>query len=275
MLNLLLSFPYASPRILEKLAGIQDDCRILIDSGAFTAHHAGKVIELDDYCRFLDDLPFMPWRYFTLDVISEPEKTRINYEAMRERGYNPIPIFTSGTPIEALDTMYETSDVVGCGGIAQKYGKRAEGYLKYLWSHAEGRRIHLLGYTSLKWLRTFRPYSCDSVTWVNGARYGELKLYAGHGRFKILRRKDCVKRPPMEILRLIANMGFDPRGLQQEKEWKSYRLSTLISAASWVAAMRDFEKHLGTHIFLVGSGTTEIGLLHDAYRKQVEEVKAA
>lgn len=73
--NVLVAFPYWQDEIARLMQAHPDTFRLLIDSGAFTAWKAGKSIALDDYCRFLEALPAAPWRYFTLDVIGNPDAT--------------------------------------------------------------------------------------------------------------------------------------------------------------------------------------------------------
>lgn len=74
-LNFLVAYPYCKPDVFEVLKNQTLPYRFLLDSGAFTAHNAGKVITLDDYCRFIEAMPIKPWRYFQLDVVGDPEKT--------------------------------------------------------------------------------------------------------------------------------------------------------------------------------------------------------
>lgn len=97
-LNILIAYPYFNSKIIQELTPLIDEghCRFLLDSGAFSCDTLGIKITVDDYCRFLDNLPVKPWRYFMLDVVGDPEKTIKNYEIMLSRGYTPIPVFTRG-----------------------------------------------------------------------------------------------------------------------------------------------------------------------------------
>lgn len=110
-LNFLVAYPYCKPDVFEVLKNQTLPYRFLLDSGAFTAHNAGKVITLDDYCRFIETMPIKPWRYFQLDVVGDPEKTARNYEKMLERGFTPVPVFTHNESLSRLDQLYETSDL--------------------------------------------------------------------------------------------------------------------------------------------------------------------
>ena len=83
-LNLLVAYPYFSQKIRETLSKHDPDTfRLIIDSGAFSAWNSRKVIEFDDYCRFLDTIP-SHWDYkaVQLDVFGDPVKTLENYYRM-------------------------------------------------------------------------------------------------------------------------------------------------------------------------------------------------
>jgi len=70
-LNLLFSYAYLNGTIINLLNN--KDINFLLDSGAFSAWKLKKEIKLDDYCKFVESLPFAPWKYFTLDVIGNPK----------------------------------------------------------------------------------------------------------------------------------------------------------------------------------------------------------
>lgn len=247
------------------LAAMGNKARFLLDSGAFTAWRLGKQITLDDYCRFLEGLPTRPWRYFALDEIGNPDGTRRNYELMLRRGFKPLPVYTRGAPIEDLEALYETTDVVGIGGLVTKHQHPA-GYLKFLWPKLKGRPVHLLGYTPPEWLKIFRPYSCDSSSWLSGRQYGATNLYLGNGRFKGLSRKDFAPLPSEAICQRIRHYGFDPADFASDSAWYGKKsLFFQLSVTSWVAFALDVEKHLGTKLFLAGTSLGDLRALMEAY----------
>src|SRR5882757_3999808 len=88
---------------------------LLIDSGAHTAYNTGTTIDMDAYCEFLKATK--PKYYFTLDVIGNAEKSLIQYDQMKERGFSPIPIFTRGAPIEHLEIYAKNAGYIALGGI--------------------------------------------------------------------------------------------------------------------------------------------------------------
>lgn len=163
-LNLLIAYPYLKKEYLSDMAGLvkEGKCRFLLDSGAFTCHSLGIKVTVDEYCKFLDSLPWKPWRYFMLDVIGDPEATRRNYEIMLERGYDPIPIFTQGDSYDSLEYFYSKSDLVGIGGLVIPDKKKVQAFISETMHHINGRKCHWLGITDDKMVKHFRPYSCDS-----------------------------------------------------------------------------------------------------------------
>ena len=268
-LRVLTAFPYADTSNTAWLARNKDRVELLLDSGAFTAWKLGKPVELDDYCRFIEACPATPWRYFMLDVIGDPAATRANYETMRARGFNPVPIYTRGEDPRALDEYFETSDVVGLGGLAGT-GQTPYGYLKWLWPQLAGRQVHILGFSSMPWMKIFRPYSCDSSSWEAGGRYGRAAVYLGNGRFVQVGKADFLKRPAPEIMDAIARMGLDPYALQRGEAWHGgVSVARWLGASSWVAAQLDISQHLGTKFWLAYTTQVAAQIVLGAHERQM------
>lgn len=270
-LNVLVAYPYATEATVAAIKALGPNVRWLLDSGAFTAWKQGKPIALDDYCRFIERLPVEPWRYFMLDVIGQPEATARNYAAMRARGFAPVPIFTRGAPLEELEALYQTTDLVGIGGlVTRKQSPKA--YLKWLWPRLRGRRVHLLGFTQPEWLKHFRPYSCDSTSWmIRAAKYGCIPLYMGNGRFTNVSREDFRTRPPQAIVDRLAYYGLDPFALTKAEAWTNKasaqaRVAVRACVRSFIHFSIDIERNTGTHFFLA-AGPADIELLQSEFIK--------
>lgn len=247
-LNILVAYPYLSSKVVDRLRDVGPDLRLVVDSGAFTAWKAGKPINLDDYCRFLDGLQIKPWRYFTLDVVGDPHASMVNYETMLRRGYTPVPIFTRGEDPSVLDDYYKTSDVVGIGGLVQTEGNK--GFVKGIMQKAAGRRVHWLGFTNLEFVKAFRPYMVDSSSWESGARYATVRIYLGAGKFKTITRTDFTARPDVAVMDGIRSLGIDPFGLSKESAWRGgYSVIRTLCARSAVRLSMDIERYVGTKMF--------------------------
>jgi len=248
-LNVLVAYPYLNKQMVDLLSKCGPELRFVLDSGAFTAWKAGKPIHLDDYCRFLEDLPIQPWRYFLLDVIGDPHATMRNYETMVKRGFAPVPIFTRGEDPSVLDDYYKTSDVVGIGGLVGTPNNR--GFVRGIMRYVGERQVHWLGFTDLDFIKVFRPYMCDSSSWESGARYGGLKLYMGRGKFKSIKKADFANKPDQAVLDRIKQLGVDPYQLSQRDGWHGgYSASRTLCARSFVAMSVDVERSLKTKLFL-------------------------
>lgn len=268
-LNILVAYPYMKKATIEELIIHQGKINFLLDSGAFTAWRSGNPIKLDDYCKFLDQLPIKPWKYFALDVIGDHKETMENYKEMLKRGYNPIPVFTPSQNFDDIDEYYTTSDIIGCGGLVDKYRTRGIVHLNNVMKKVRGRPIHLLGFTSLKYLKHFRPYSCDSSSWASALRYASLNLYDKNGKFINCSKQDFIKQPSPDILRLLREYKVDYNELAKVENWKnSGRGDYAIEQAtirSWVKLHNDIEKNIKTKLFLATASPWQIRIAVEAW----------
>ena len=266
-LNVLVAYPYCTPDLMDKMKNFpQHKMRFLLDCGAFTAWQTGKKIELDDYCKFVETCNPKPWRYFSLDVIGDAEKTAKNFEIMLERGFKPVPIYTPGEDKAAIDYFYSKSDVVGFGGINAFMGKKRRGYVNGIMSAAKGRRVHLLGFTNIDYIKAYKPYMCDSSSWESGARYGALRLYLGKGKFATIQKKEFKNKPNDQIINTIKRLGIDPYKMAKKESWhggKSY--SRNLCARSGVHMSVDIERHTKTKLFLALATNLAFDLLAQGF----------
>lgn len=264
-LNLLVAYPYMQGQI-QVIRENADIVRLLVDSGAFTAWKAGKKIELDDYCRFIESLPVEPWRYFTLDVVGDPEGTLRNYETMLRRGFKPVPIFTRGEDPSVLENYYKTSDVVGLGGLVGTQGNR--GFVRGIMRHVGDRKVHWLGFTVFDFVKLYRPYMCDSSSWTTGSRFGTFDLYMGRGRMVKVTKAEMAEKPPQQILDRVRYFGLDPAGLGIKDNWHGGRTyNRILGGYSHVYLSHDIEHKLGTKQFLASTTGLETSILFDGRRQ--------
>lgn len=253
------------PPVIESLMRHRSKITFLLDSGAFTAWNAGKAVSLDSYQQFLSSTPVDVWRYFALDVIGDPAATMRNYDAMLDAGYNPIPVFTPSQSFDDIAKYYETSDVIGCGGLTTKYGRESISYLTKVFSHAKGRAIHLLGYTKPEYIKHFKPYSCDSSSWNRAQRYGLCDLYVGNGKYLSFTRRQAANKPNAKILHAIKDLGFNLNDFTKEVLWRDTKrnIARVASARSWVKYAIDAERNIGTKIFMACGSADNIDMLVD------------
>ncbi len=238
------------PDIIDFLKKNRKHLCFLLDSGAFTAWKAGTEIKVDEYCKFIDSLPFKPWRYFTLDKIGDPDGSLKNYETMLKRGFNPIPVFTRGEDPKMIDYYYKTSDVVGVGGLVGTQGNR--GFVKGIMKIIGNRKCHWLGFTNKQFVRHYKPFSCDSSSLVMANKFASIELFdVKTGKWHKVSKIDFMKRPSEQILELIRSYDKDPFLLSKNDNWSGGEsVSSYLSFRSHVRAQIEIEKRTGTKYFI-------------------------
>lgn len=142
-----------------------------------------------------------------------------NYEIMLSRGFKPVPILTQGESFSVMDEFWKTSDVVGVGGLVGVPLKEKQRFIYEVMKHANGRRVHWLGFVNDQFVKYFRPYMCDSSAFTGADRFGQLMIYAGNGRYRMLKKTDFSKKPDEAVLRKIICWGFNPYQLKSVKNW--------------------------------------------------------
>lgn len=267
-LNLLIAFPYCTTQVVDLISKHQATTRFLLDSGAFTAWKTGKKVTVEDYCSFISDLPFKPWRYFNLDVIGDAEGSYKNYKKMLDKGFNPVPIFTRGENIKMVEEYYKTSDVLGIGGLVGTKGNR--GFVKGIMEVVGNRKVHWLGFTNKNYVAYYKPYMCDSSSWEGGARYGNFNLYMGRGKYKTLKRENFKLKPTEEISRKLLEYNVDITELSKEKNWRGGdSLNRRLNAKSAVKESVEIEKVLGVKKFSAAATELAARFLIEAHKEEL------
>jgi hypothetical protein len=258
VLNVLVAFPYFKPRLWDQLRASPVPMRLLVDCGAYTVWNTGASVSLDDYCRAIETLPVTPWRYFALDVIGDADRTRANLAEMLRRGFKPSPVLTPVEDVSLLNEFFDVNDLVGFATYKpRRYMPDQQRRVRDGMRVAAGRNLHLLGFTSLDWVKVHRPYSIDSSTWLNSHKYGAARVYLGRGKTTHMTR-DMVKRGLKPELRdAIVALGFDPYALADPRSWEvaankqGTGLVSRIDAASWCISAIDQQRAIGTRTFFV------------------------
>lgn len=269
--NVLVAYPYLKGRAVERFEKADPESfRLLVDSGAFTAFNAGTAIDVRDYIAFLRGLSFNPWRYFALDVIGNANGTKANYERMLDAGLRPIPVWTEGQSLDEFERLFETSDLVGIGGLVgakgKGHGSTARWRVQEAMKRARGRKVHWLGYARASMIRANKPYSVDTSTWSAGTRYGNLKLYQGNGRFKVFLSpfvKSCTaagsiyREPSVAESALLLGYGVRPEELLLPSFWGSRGRLHEITLRSYRRFMYECERN-GTLLFIAAGDVDEL-----------------
>lgn len=276
-LNILIAYPYFKQSHLDLFKNTDIEYNLIIDSGAYSVWNSGKKITLDEYCSFLDRISkeIKITKAVQLDVFGDPEKTLKNYDIMLERGYDVMPVFTRGDTLETLEYFYSKTDYIMFGGIV--IGGKNTNYIKWFVENNKGRKAHWLGFTNLKFIKYFKPYSVDSSTMlVAGPAYGRLELFNFEGgtynidfrKKKKLNSKDFFLLDRNGIPRSKINKYLDKMRINFSKDEYFYNINIKTHI------LRDIyvENKFNTKIYKALSGE-RLNKVINCYKEIIKEYK--
>lgn len=259
-LNILASFAY-----LGKAKGFCDSffsaskegrVNAMIDSGAFTLFNAkkGKLswLNLDNYCKFLEQYGNYSEKYVMLDVINQHEQSKDNYETMIKRGFNPMFVFTS------LDNDYEylkhavsnNKHICVAGGVTTKSDWMKKRY-QDVYKNTEA-NIHGLGFVKFPDMYQLPLHSVDSSSWAAGEMYGVM-TYFTHLGVKAISYKDVLlrkKKLPIELMNKLDEYKITPKVFS---DLEQHRISRNIRRFSSIVTFLEYQKYSkkqGLNLFL-------------------------
>jgi len=248
----LMSYAYIKEDVIELLADpeVHKYFDILIDSGAYTTFKSGKSIDIDKYINFIDNLPFPVTGYFTLDSIGNPELTRKNYDLIRREGLDPIPVFTRRDKPKDFEYYYETAGYVGIGGIAGTQGCRDHLINLYESGLLTNKKVHWLGFIQHDFLLHYKPFSCDTTSWLKGMRFACGWYYANR-RYRTFTKSNFKDH---ELKVFCARYGFDSYILGKESSWRRLNsISPFCQVLQFYAAyeyLLMLKKRVGVKLYL-------------------------
>lgn len=158
------------------------DFDYLYDSGAFSAHTKGLILDVYEYIKKIKNEEIT--NYINLDVFNDNEKSFANFLIMRDAGLDPIPVIHYTNEDDYLQRYLK----FGCKSIAiggtvpvRNKSEVANHVRMFTWQYPEI-EFHLLGSTSPKIINTCNISSCDSSSWIMKAVFGEPKFIPGTTR---------------------------------------------------------------------------------------------
>lgn len=231
--NVLVSYGYAPGLNLSALRRGLGCGRIMVDSGAFSAHTSGKTVTLDGYARHLDRWAGCWDHAITLDVIGDPVGTHRNTRRLHERGYPVMPVFTLGGRLAEFDAMVRDSRYVAVGGLVGLSGPTVRARIAMLQRRGRdgGGGIHALGVSSVEHLLAARPYSADASTASSGYRFGTVTVFDGRS----MRGVSITNRAHMTLYRdLLAAQGIDVATLLRTRRMPSGEGRHKLTAAMFL-----------------------------------------
>jgi hypothetical protein len=186
------SFFYLKAETFQQL-----QCELfLLDSGAFTFLNTPQTIKSgslnwDDYVRRYADFinAHQIKQFFELDidaVVGLPEVERLRRLLEQRTGQACIPVWHRSRGRAYWEALIREYRYIALGGIALRHITKSEHrYFPALLdsAHAQGCRVHGLGFSPPATLHRYPFDSVDSTTW-NGNRYGRI-YYFENGKIKI------------------------------------------------------------------------------------------
>jgi hypothetical protein len=226
--RILLSYHYhANPRIIRTLAAA--GVRIMIDSGAFSAHTTGVTIDVERYIDFLHEVQDVVDCYFTLDVIGSRDGTLANTRRIKDAGLSPIHIWQGyDWKWSGWDDHFADEPYVALGGIVALSRLKTSSHFKERFVNGFINRVgphqksHLLGYTPKHW-RQLDVDSLDASTWIAPSRYGaDFSIANQHGKEIRFVYKEVKDGQFTVHQRKVIHHWFGPvpiRGLRDNVDW--------------------------------------------------------
>lgn len=157
--------------------------RIILDSGAYTAHKQGSKIDIDAYAAFCKENKDFFSAAFNLDVIMNAKASYDNWKYLREKGVNTLPVYHIGTDEMWLKKYLKQTNHIGLGAVANLSSVQRIHGLDHIWQKhlldAKGKplvKVHGLGITAPELMIRYPWHSVDSFTPVLSASFGATYL---------------------------------------------------------------------------------------------------
>lgn len=263
--RLLISYAYQSV-ILGVIRNTKDmPLDLIVDSGAFTAASAGKVIDLNEYAEFLREHQSRISHAVTLDVIGDWRATAKNHDLMQARlpDMDVVPTWHIGSPEHELRRLCRDFNYVAIGG-AVPYAKYPKILMKHLIRvHQIAReadtRLHGLGITGKTAMMRLPWHSVDSSAWTRGHRYGGIDLTDARGQMQSVTFGTKLSMKHRQLVRaydgdpdLIETPGFNLRSSVGDRVATDSRWVCEAAARSFmlaeVAAHRKNQAQMRLHL---------------------------
>jgi len=185
--HLLESYHYINKQ--KYVDAIRDqNAKVFLDSGAFSAHSLGVAIDIDAYCDYIHrnidilrvaaDGSVMA---SVLDGIGSDLITYQNQMYMESKGIRPLPCFHYSEDPRYLQLYVANYTYITIGGLVRKAKNDQREWLDEIWNKylldGSGRpkvMVHGFGLTSPELMKRYPWASCDSSSWVQAASFGSI-----------------------------------------------------------------------------------------------------
>ncbi|MDI7818500.1 hypothetical protein QMM58_19270 [Clostridioides difficile] len=186
----------------------------LLDSGAFSFMNGTEISKeemenyIDRYIKFIKDYNIKYFFEVDVDVIfglEQVEKWTKKIES--EVGRQCIPVWHKSRGVEYWKKLCATYKYIAVGGFAINDIKKQEYPLiqkMVEYAYQKGVKVHGLGFTKTKILKSFKFYSVDSSSWTIGASIGQ-QLYTFKNGDIHIRRLEKEGNKKTDLKKLVAH----------------------------------------------------------------------
>lgn len=184
--NILESYHYVSKQQYVD-AMRQNNAKVFLDSGAFSAKSLGVDIDINAYCDYIkrnvdiirtEDGVVMA---SVLDGIGDALKTWQNQLYMEEQGAKPLPCFHFGEDERYLEWYVERYPYITIGGMVRTKAEDVMQWLDRIWNRylvdGAGKpklKVHAFGVTTISLMERYPWHSVDSSSWVQATAFGAI-----------------------------------------------------------------------------------------------------
>jgi len=184
--HLLESYHYVhSQSYVNKMR--ENNAKVFLDSGAFSAHSLGVNINIFDYCNYIkankdiirvEDGDLLA---SVLDGIGDPLQTYRNQLTMEANGVRPLPCFHFGEDERYLEYYVNNYSYITIGGMVGKPVQTLVKWLDRIWEKymidgtgSARLKVHAFGITSVHIMERYPWFSVDSSSWIQYAVFGHI-----------------------------------------------------------------------------------------------------
>lgn len=184
--NILESYHYVGKQSFVD-AMRNNEAKVFIDSGAFSAFTLGVKIDLPTYCNYIkmnkdiirvEDGVVMA---SVLDGIGDPLETFQNQWRMEQLGAKPLPCFHFGEDERYLEHYVKNYSYITLGGMVGRSSDTLSKWLDRLWDKylvdGSGKpklKVHGFGITAIPIMERYPWWSVDSSSWIQATAFGSI-----------------------------------------------------------------------------------------------------
>ena len=135
---------------------------LFLDSGAYSAFTKKLTININAYINFIIKYKSKIFMYANLDVIGDETGSLKNYEIMKSKGLDPVPVFHYGDDIKSLLYYIDQTDYIALGGFVHISKPKKNLWFDDVWSkyliNKDGSakiKVHGFGMTSVPTIKKY------------------------------------------------------------------------------------------------------------------------